>query len=68
MKVLYIGGTGNISRASSIKAINDGIDLYVLNRATNGVKFRPLYKEILDAYDLINVRHDVLTGYFLLFR
>ena len=27
-----------------------------------------MYKEILDAYDLINVRHDVLTGYFLLFK
>ncbi|MGB0347787.1 MAG: NAD-dependent epimerase/dehydratase family protein, partial [Balneolaceae bacterium] len=38
MKVLYIGGTGNISRASSKRAIEQGIDLYLLNRGTRGVK------------------------------
>ncbi len=32
MKVLFIGGTGNISRASSALAIERGIDLYLLNR------------------------------------
>ena len=34
MKVLFIGGTGNISTASSRLAIANGIDLYVLNRGT----------------------------------
>lgn len=38
MKVLYIGGTGNISRASSIRAIEQGIDLYLLNRGKTGVE------------------------------
>lgn len=32
MKVLYIGGTGNISAASSRLAVEQGIDLYHLNR------------------------------------
>lgn len=38
MKVLYIGGTGNISTASSLRAIDQGIDLYLLNRGTTGVE------------------------------
>ena len=37
MKVLFIGGTGNISSASSRLAIENGIDLYHLNRGTNDV-------------------------------
>jgi nucleoside-diphosphate-sugar epimerase len=37
MKVLYIGGTGNISKASSLRAVEQGIDLYILNRGTTGV-------------------------------
>jgi nucleoside-diphosphate-sugar epimerase len=32
MKVLFIGGTGNISTATSRLAVAKGIDLYVLNR------------------------------------
>ncbi len=32
MKVLFIGGTGNISTASSRLAVEKGIDLYLLNR------------------------------------
>ncbi|MEQ8688616.1 MAG: SDR family oxidoreductase [Imperialibacter sp.] len=32
MKVLFIGGTGNISTATSKLAISRGIDLYLLNR------------------------------------
>lgn len=38
MKVLFIGGTGNISSATSKLAINGGIDLYHLNRGTNHVE------------------------------
>lgn len=38
MKVLFIGGTGNISTASSILAIEKGIDLYHLNRGQTIVK------------------------------
>jgi nucleoside-diphosphate-sugar epimerase len=32
MKVLFIGGTGNISTAVSRKAVESGIELYLLNR------------------------------------
>ena len=37
MKVLFIGGTGNISSASSRLAIKKGIDLYHLNRGRSTV-------------------------------
>lgn len=37
MKVLFIGGTGNISSASSRLAIQRGIDLYHLNRGSANV-------------------------------
>jgi len=37
MKVLFIGGTGNISTSSSRLAIARGIDLYLLNRGTSKV-------------------------------
>lgn len=35
MKVLFIGGTGNISAACSRLAVKQGIDLYLLNRGTS---------------------------------
>lgn len=38
MKVLFIGGTGNISTPSSRLAVEKGIDLYHLNRGTTSVK------------------------------
>jgi len=37
MKVLFIGGTGNISTASSRLAMERGIDLFLLNRGTRKV-------------------------------
>ena len=37
MKVLFIGGTGNISVAVSNLAIKRGIDLYLLNRGNTGI-------------------------------
>lgn len=37
MKVLFIGGTGNISTASSRMALSKGIDLYILNRGKTKV-------------------------------
>jgi len=46
MKVLFIGGTGNISTASSILAIEKGIDLYHLNRGQTIVKI-PKVKTII---------------------
>jgi len=38
MKVLFIGGTGNISTSCSILALKKGMDLYHLNRGTSGEK------------------------------
>ena len=38
MKVLFIGGTGNISTSCSILALERGIDLYHLNRGISGEK------------------------------
>jgi len=46
MKVLFIGGTGNISTSSSKLAIEKGIDLYHLNRGQSVVKI-PKVKTIL---------------------
>jgi nucleoside-diphosphate-sugar epimerase len=37
MKVLYIGGTGNISAASSRLSVEQGIDLYLLTRGQRAV-------------------------------
>lgn len=38
MKILFIGGTGNISAASSRLAVERGMDLYLLNRGTSKIK------------------------------
>ena len=38
MKILFIGGTGNISTSVSRLCVEKGIDLYLLNRGTRDVK------------------------------
>ncbi len=38
MKVLFIGGTGNISKSVSELCVEKGIDLYLLNRGKSGVE------------------------------
>ena len=38
MKVLFIGGTGRISSACSQLAVQQGIDLYLLNRGQNALR------------------------------
>ncbi|MBI5724540.1 MAG: SDR family oxidoreductase [Planctomycetes bacterium] len=40
MKVLFIGGTGNISASSSRLAVQKGIDLYLLNRGKRKVEVK----------------------------
>lgn len=40
MKILFIGGTGNISTASSCLAVELGIELWHLNRGTSGCPIR----------------------------
>ncbi|WP_016778678.1 NAD-dependent epimerase/dehydratase family protein [Anaerophaga thermohalophila] len=51
MKVLYIGGTGNISAASSRLAVKSGIDLYLLNRGTGSVKIKGATNIVADHSD-----------------
>ena len=69
MKVLFIGGTGNISAASSRLAIEKGIDLYHLNRGTNTVEIQNVktihgdinkYKELSE---LIKHEWDVVVNW-----
>lgn len=59
MKVLFIGGTGNISTSVSYRALQEGIELYLLNRGKRTKEFpgaqwlegdihnTPVVKEIL---------------------
>lgn len=51
MKVLYIGGTGNISTASSKLAVEQGIDLYLLNRGNRKVDIPGAKTITADIYD-----------------
>jgi nucleoside-diphosphate-sugar epimerase len=58
MKVLFIGGTGNISTSSSKLAIEKGIDLYHLNRGQTIVKI-PKVKTILGDINKPNELHEL---------
>ena len=51
MKVLFIGGTGNISTEASKLAIEKGIDLYLLNRGRRKVKIAGAKTIIADIRD-----------------
>ena len=53
MKVLFIGGTGKISSACSQLAVEQGIDLYLLNRGKTSERPAPKEAHILkgDIYD-----------------
>jgi nucleoside-diphosphate-sugar epimerase len=56
MKVLFIGGTGNISTSVSKLAVDQGIDLYLLNRGKTEVEI-PGAKTIHgDIYDVEQTR------------
>lgn len=48
MKVLFIGGTGNISTAVSKLCVERGIDLYLLNRGKRKVQIKGAKKIIAD--------------------
>jgi nucleoside-diphosphate-sugar epimerase len=51
MKVLFIGGTGLISTASTRLAIERGIDLYLLNRGSDPDRARGATTILADAHD-----------------
>jgi nucleoside-diphosphate-sugar epimerase len=70
MKVLFIGGTGNISTAVSKLAVSSGIDLYLLNRGkTRQIIFgaKTITCDITDIKELkktLNNRHwDVVVNW-----
>ncbi len=62
MKVLYIGGTGNISKESSLLALQQGIDLYHLNRGISPVKV-PGVKTLVADHKDVNQLKGVLEGH-----
>jgi len=49
LKVLFIGGTGEISAACSRRAVEQGIDLYVLNRGATSIRPLPADVRFLEA-------------------
>jgi nucleoside-diphosphate-sugar epimerase len=70
MKVLFIGGTGNISTSVSRLCVERGIDLYLLNRGKRGVKIRGAKTITSDisnpkklASDLAKQRWDVVVDW-----
>ncbi|MGB7337382.1 MAG: SDR family oxidoreductase [Phototrophicaceae bacterium] len=56
MKVLFIGGTGTISTAVSELAVQNGVDLYLLNRGTSNTLINGANSAIADINDLEAVR------------
>lgn len=56
MKVLFIGGTGNISTETSHLAISKGIDLYHLNRGVSSPEFPGVKSLAADIKDKEQVR------------
>lgn len=64
MKILFIGGTGNISMASSNRVLKKGMELYLLTRGTslNAPKGAHVIKS--DINDVQNVRKLLEDHYF----
>jgi nucleoside-diphosphate-sugar epimerase len=63
MKVLFIGGSGLISTAVSKLAVEEGIELYVLNRGNSNDKLpKEVHSIIGDIYDVEGVKK-ALEGY-----
>ncbi len=62
MKVLFIGGTGTISTAVSELAVQNGVDLYLLNRGTSNTHINGANSAIADINDLEAVR-TVIDGH-----
>jgi nucleoside-diphosphate-sugar epimerase len=56
MKVLFIGGTGNISESVSRLAISQGMDLHLLNRGKRGVSIPDAKTVTADINDAAAVR------------
>ncbi|MGE5846817.1 MAG: SDR family oxidoreductase [Ignavibacteria bacterium] len=57
MKVLFIGGTGNISASLSRLCIEQGIDLFLLNRGNRDIKIQGAESIICDISNLDQAKH-----------
>ena len=64
MKVLFIGGTGNISTSVSRLAVERGIDLYLLNRGTRAVNINGVTTIQADINDVDAVQQALKGHYF----
>lgn len=64
MKVLFIGGTGNISSASSRLCVARGIDLYLLNRGQRPVNLPGAKVLQGDIDDIVNVEKLLLSHHW----
>jgi len=62
MKVLFIGGTGNISTSSSCLALEEGIELWHLNRGSSGNPIRGVTTIHCDVNDT-NALKSALDGH-----
>ncbi len=62
MKVLFIGGTGNISASVSRLCIENSIDLHILNRGLNKISIPGAKTIVCDIYNEANVT-DVLKNH-----
>jgi nucleoside-diphosphate-sugar epimerase len=62
MKVLFIGGTGKISSACTVAAVQGGVDLYLLNRGkswrTVPAGVREIHADISDKKSVLNALSD----------
>lgn len=64
MKVLFIGGTGNISTSVSRLAIARGIDVYLLNRGNRDVHIEGAYSIRADINDVATVKSLIKDQHF----
>ncbi len=63
MKVLFIGGTGNISSAVSKMCVERGIDLYLLNRGKSGFEIEDVSEIKGDIAKLDSASAVLLSGH-----
>lgn len=64
MKILFIGGTGNISMSSSLRALEKGMEVYLLTRGTSSNTPKGAYVLKSDINDIENVKELLKDHYF----
>ena len=63
MKVLFIGGTGTISEASTELGIQKGIEMFLLNRGKRGVKIPEGVKHLKCDKDNLKEMEELIKPY-----